>query len=45
MITKVRNNKGILTLFLFYMMQTDTASVLYEAINYIKWLHEQVQVT
>ncbi|KAG2645279.1 hypothetical protein PVAP13_2KG425200 [Panicum virgatum] len=25
--------------------KTDTASVLYEAINYIKWLHEQVQVT
>ncbi|ONM56915.1 basic helix-loop-helix (bHLH) DNA-binding superfamily protein [Zea mays] len=24
--------------------KTDTASVLYEAINYIKWLHEQVQV-
>ncbi|KAG0544883.1 hypothetical protein BDA96_02G315000 [Sorghum bicolor] len=23
--------------------KTDTASVLYEAINYIKWLHEQVQ--
>ncbi|XP_066399958.1 transcription factor bHLH111-like [Miscanthus floridulus] len=24
--------------------KTDTASVLYEAINYIKWLHEQVQL-
>ncbi|KAL5199039.1 hypothetical protein ABZP36_002551 [Zizania latifolia] len=24
--------------------KTDTASVLYEAINYIKWLHEQLQV-
>ncbi|KAG8080613.1 hypothetical protein GUJ93_ZPchr0007g5122 [Zizania palustris] len=24
--------------------KTDTASVLYEAINYIKWLHEQLQL-
>lgn len=37
--------KGMLPLFLLCMIQTDTASVLYEAINYIKWLHEQVQVT
>ncbi|TVU39348.1 hypothetical protein EJB05_12761, partial [Eragrostis curvula] len=27
----------------FGRYRTDTASVLYEAINYIKWLHEQVQ--
>jgi hypothetical protein len=35
----------VTTSYYVYMSQTDTASVLYEAINYIKWLHEQVQVT
>jgi hypothetical protein len=30
--------------FFFIKFQTDTASVLYEAIQYIKYLQEQVQV-
>lgn len=32
-------------LFIYCLCQTDTASVLSEAIEYIKFLHEQVTVT